>query len=200
MRAHRSDPDLLVLHAVRTLGFADAARLAARTRLSAHQVDEYLLDAQALRYVTWSSFGGDGGWSVTEAGKAHGERLLAAELNQVGARAEVVAVHHDFLPINDLVSGACTQWQLAELGIGNAPVTLDDAIGTLRHASTALEAIEARLAAHLERFRGYHARFTAAADRASEDSAWITGTDRDSAHKVWFELHEDLIATLGLKR
>ncbi|MDQ1594975.1 MAG: hypothetical protein QOH40_1531, partial [Arthrobacter pascens] len=25
-------------------------------------------------------------------------------------------------------------------------------------------------------------------------------TDRDSFHRIWFELHEDLIATLGLRR
>src|SRR5690606_18217145 len=36
--------------------------------------------------------------------------------------------------------------------------------------------------------------------RASADPAWITAADRESCHHVWFELHEDLIATLGLSR
>lgn len=44
------------------------------------------------------------------------------------------------------------------------------------------------------------ARFTAVLHHAADDSGWVTGTDRDSAHRVWFELHEDLIATLGLTR
>ena len=29
---------------------------------------------------------------------------------------------------------------------------------------------------------------------------WVDRTDIDSCHRVWFELHEDLIATLGLSR
>ena len=35
---------------------------------------------------------------------------------------------------------------------------------------------------------------------ARTDPAWITATERDSGHRVWFEFHEDLIATLGLTR
>ncbi|TIC87754.1 hypothetical protein E8D34_08760 [Nocardioides sp. GY 10113] len=200
MSTHRSDPGLLVLHAVRTLGYADAERLAAHTRLSEQEVEEHLLDSQAHGHLAWSSFAGDGGWSMTEAGRTHGERLLATELDATGARAEVAAVHHDFLPFNDAVSAACTRWQLAELGIDNEPITIDDVLDTLRKASDALEEFEARLTRHLDRFRGYHTRFATALQRASNDPSWITGTDRDSAHRVWFELHEDLIATLGLKR
>lgn len=200
MSIHQSDSVLRVLHAVRTLGYADVERLAARAHLRAHEVDEHLLDSQAHGLVTWTSFGGDSGWSLTEAGKAHGERLVAAELDEAGARDAVVAAHHDFLTVNDLVSGACTRWQLAELGIGDEAVTLDDTLDALRQAAITLAEIEMRLANHLSRFCGYHARFAAALHSTRDDHAWIAGTDRDSAHKVWFELHEDLIATLGLKR
>lgn len=200
MSSHVSPAHLRVLHAVRTLGYADTARVAGRTHLNEPEVDEHLLDAQAHGHVTWSSFGGDGGWSLTEAGKDRGERLLATELDETGTRAEVTAVHRDFLPLNDLVAGACTQWQLVELGIGDQPATLEETVDALLHVADAWGALEARLTAHLERFRGYHARFATACHRAGDDPSWITGTDRDSAHKVWFELHEDLIATLGLTR
>ena len=200
MSGHSTPADLVVLHAVRTLGYADTAHLAARTELSESEVDEHLLDAQARGHVAWSSFGGDGGWSMTGVGKAHGERLLATELDETSARADVIAAHRDFLPLNDLVAGACTRWQLAELALSDEPVTLEATVGALLQAAEALGVLEARLTAQLERFRGYHARFASACRCASDDPAWITGTDRASAHKVWFELHEDLIATLGLTR
>jgi len=197
---HHTPADLLVLHAVRTLGYGDTARIAVRVGLPEAAVREHLLDAQARGWVASSSFAGEGGWSLTEAGRARGERLLAAELDGVGARAAVEEVYRDFLPLNDVVAAACTAWQLAELGIGEQTVTLAETVATLRGPATALAGVEARLTAHLDRFAGYHHRFTTALTKAGDEPAWITGTDRDSCHRVWFELHEDLIATLGLTR
>ncbi len=53
----------------------------------------------------------------------------------------------------------------------------------------------------LTRFGGYDRRFTAALRRARDgDAAWVDRTDVDSCHRVWFELHEDLLATLGIDR
>lgn len=192
--------DVLVLHAVRTLGYATAARVAGRLGLAEVETTEHLLDAQARGWVAHSSFAGDGGWSLTEAGRREGERLLAAELDDAGARTAVEAVYRDFLPLNDVVGAACTAWQLTELGIGDQPVTLTAVITRLDEPARALSTLETRLTAHLARFAGYHRRFASALDRARTDPAWITGTDRDSCHRVWFELHEDLIATLGLTR
>jgi hypothetical protein len=198
--SHTSSNELLVLQALRTLGYADLPRLAVRLARSEDDVREDLLDAQAYGWATWSSFAGDGGWSLTEAGKAQGERLLAAELVATGARAAVEDVHHRFLPLNAAVAQACTDHQLAELGVGDRLVPLEVTLGALTLAAEALATLEESLTSHLERFRGYHARFGAAIGQAAEDPRWITGLDRDSAHRVWFELHEDLIATLGLTR
>ncbi|WP_329430466.1 hypothetical protein OG339_20995 [Streptosporangium sp. NBC_01495] len=58
-----------------------------------------------------------------------------------------------------------------------------------------------RLGSVLTRLRGYDTRFTAALARArAGKSAWVDRTDVDSCHRVWFQFHEDLIATLGLDR
>lgn len=192
--------DLLVLHAVRTLGYADTARIAARLALSRDEAREHLLDAQAHGWTTFSAHAGDEGWSLTESGRVHGERLLAGELDQVGARATVQQAYRDFLPLNDGVVAACTAWQLAEMGIGEQTVTLPQTIATLDGPATALAGLEDRLTKHLQRFSGYHHRFTHALTKARAEPAWVTGTDRDSCHRVWFEVHEDLIATLGLTR
>ena len=198
--SHHTPADLLVLHAVRTLGYGDSARIAVRIGVPEDEVAEHLLDAQAHGWAAYSSFAGEGGWSLTEAGRVQGERLLAAELDSVGARAVVEEAYRDFLPLNDIVAATCTAWQLAAMDIGERTVTLAETIATLQESSTALAGVEARLTSHLDRFAGYHHRFAAALSKAGDEPAWITGTDRDSCHKVWFELHEDLIATLGLVR
>ena len=192
--------DVLVLHALRTLGYADTARIAIRLGLAEDEVREHLLDAQAHGWAAHSSYAGEGGWSLTEAGRAKGERLLAAELDDAGARAAVAEVYRDFLPLNEVVAAACTAWQLAEMGIGEQTMTLAETIATLQGPANALARVEERLTAQLHRFAGYHHRFTTALTKAGDEPAWITGTDRDSCHRVWFELHEDLIATLGLVR
>jgi hypothetical protein len=198
--SHQTPADVLVLHAVRTLGYGDTARIAGRTGLPEDEVAGHLLDAQARGWAAHHSFAGEGGWSLTEAGKAQGERLLAAELDGAGARAAVEEVYRDFLPLNEVVAAVCTAWQLAAMGIGEPAMTLAKAVTTLQGPATALAGVEARLTARLDRFAGYHHRFATALSRAGDEPAWITGTDRDSCHRVWFELHEDLIATLGLVR
>jgi hypothetical protein len=192
--------DVLVLHAVRVMGYARSARIAARLGLSVDETDEHLLDAEARGWTTVSSFGGDDGWSLTESGKSHGERLLAVELDNVGARAAVEEIYQQFLPFNDVVAEACTAWQLSELGIRTPGSTLPDTIAALEKPAAALAEFENRLTKHLQRFSGYHRRFTQALTAARAEPAWITGTNRDSCHQVWFELHEDLIATLGRTR
>ncbi|RZK85151.1 MAG: hypothetical protein EOP26_05730 [Rhodococcus sp. (in: high G+C Gram-positive bacteria)] len=98
------------------------------------------------------------------------------------------------------MADACTAWQLAEMGFGESTVTLDETITRLATAADALGEFEARLVAGMDRFAGYHRRFAGGVERAGTDPAWITATDRDSCHRVWFEFHEDLITSLGLAR
>jgi hypothetical protein len=59
----------------------------------------------------------------------------------------------------------------------------------------------ADLARRLSRFDGYSDRYATAMRRVERgERSWIDGVGLDSCHVVWFELHEDLIATLGLQR
>ena len=49
--------------------------------------------------------------------------------------------------------------------------------------------------------RGYDKRYGAALTRAvNGEPAWVTRPRADSCHTVWMELHEDLLATLGIAR
>lgn len=203
-----SAPDLLALHAVRIVGFGDTATVARRFALDPADTEELLRDAEAYGWVQHAAFADLGGWSLTERGRAQDERLLAAELARVGGEAEVREVHRDFLPLNARLQRACTDWQLRP--------TPDDRLATNDHTDAdwdarvldELAAIEQgltpladRLGRLLARFEGYDARFAAARRRADAgETGWVDRTDVDSCHRVWFELHEDLIATLGIDR
>jgi hypothetical protein len=189
-----------VLHTVRILGYAGNSTVSERAGVPAAQVDQALLDAQMAGQVVWSRFADDGGWSLTEAGKALGERLLAEELERTGARFDVESVMTEFEPLNRRVTDACTRWQLTEMGLAGAVMSLADTVDDLTRAGEAWAILERQLVRRLPRFHGYYKRFSMAVDHARTDPSWLTATDRESAHRVWFELHEDLLATRGRSR
>jgi hypothetical protein len=190
---HPSPAGLLVLHGVRLKGFADTAAVAARFGLDPDQTHEELLDAQAHGWVSRSSFAGLDGWSLSETGRRRNEAQLRDELDRTGAHGAVAAVHDRFLPLNTRAAQLFTASQLGSGGAADVVRPLADLAGELHD-------VERALAAYLGRFAGYHDRFAGALARVSDDPAWITGIEVDSCHRVWFELHEDLIATLGITR
>lgn len=203
-----SPVDLLVLHAVRLRGFAGAPHLAARFDLDPAEVSEALHDAQARGWVQRGAFADLDGWWLTDAGRTENERQLADELARVDGGAEVDAVHAAFGPLNARLLQAVTSWQLRP-GPGGRFVPNDhvdpgwDAgvVDELADLGRGLDPLSARLGTVLRRLDGYAARFGTALRRArAGEVSWIDGTDQDSCHRVWFELHEDLIATLGIDR
>ncbi|HEY5978447.1 MAG TPA: transcriptional regulator [Microlunatus sp.] len=203
-----STTDLLVLHAVRLAGLADDHRVAARYGLDLAVTSELLLDLQAYGWVSLVDFAGTGGWTLTDTGRRRNEQQLAAELAAAGAAAEVAAVHRDFLPSNARLLRATTDWQLRPSAQDPlAPNRHDDpdwdarVIDDLTRIGEELAELEPRLTSGLSRFAGYHARFAQALIRVRDgDPSWVTTIREDSCHTVWMELHEDLIATLGLRR
>lgn len=203
-----SEPMLLVLHAVRILGFASASAVASRFDLDPEDTVEALGDAEAYGWVTHAGFAGLEGWSLTDAGRVEGERRLAVELAAADGDAEVRRVHLEFLPANARLRQAVTAWQLRPTE--GDPLAANDhsdagwdarVLDELGDLSRELGPLVARLRAVLARFEGYDTRFASALDLArAGDGSRVDRTDRDSCHRVWFELHEDLIATLGLGR
>jgi len=193
---------LLTLHALRLLGFADTESVAARFGQDPHDVERRLIDAGANGWASRSSFGGSRGWSLTVAGRTENERLLAEELDSVGGQAAVAAVHAKFAPLNAGVVAACSKLQLRWLAEGSQRHDgIDEPTQqTFTQALASFSAMEVRLTAVLPRFSGYAERLELAVENAATEPAWLTATDRDSFHRIWFELHEDLIATLGIRR
>ncbi|MFJ7987260.1 transcriptional regulator [Streptomyces sp. NPDC096351] len=203
-----SAPELLALHAVRLKGVADDAEAAARYGLDAEVVGEALLDHEARGWVTRRAFAGTRGWTLTDSGRAEGERLLAGELARAGLGPFVRQRYETFLAHNARCLRACTDWQVRADGTGRLAVNdHGDAVwdGRVLDELTALgrviEGLTEELGARIDRFAGYGPRFTGALARVRRgELSWVDRVKEDSCHTVWMELHEDLLATLGIAR
>jgi hypothetical protein len=203
-----SDPRLLVLHAVRLLGFSPTPAVAARFGLDEALAEELLEDHRALGLVTWSTFADSAGWSLTERGRLEGEARLAAELEATGQRDVVHRTYLEFLDLNARVLQAVTDWQTRPVA-GN-PFAANDhqdlrwdtrVLQRLEDVGGRLAPIADVLGGVLDRLAGYSGRFESALARARAGEVdWVDALGRDSCHTVWFQLHEDLLATLGIPR
>lgn len=203
-----STPEDLALHGVRVLGFPTASRVASRYGLDVDQVDESLLDFEARGWVRRSSFAGDSGWSLTDAGRVENERRLADELDRAGARETVTDVHTAFLPLNRRFGAACTDWQIRPTRLD--PMAFNDhadwpwderILRTLANVGESFAELCGRLTECLARFDGYADRYSSALRRVDlGQRIWVDGHDRDSCHILWIQFHEDLLATLGIPR
>lgn len=203
-----SEPRLLSLHAVRVLGLADTAVIAARAGITIGAAADLLSEAERLGRVQHVSFAGLEGWSLTDAGRLENERQLAAERESVDSDVRIAATYRDFLPLNARLLRAVTDWQIAPSDAD--PFASNDHSDSerdagilieLRELSAALAPLVDRLSDVLARFDGYADRFETALNRAEAGQPdWVDGTGVDSCHRVWFQLHEDLVATLGIDR
>jgi hypothetical protein len=205
-RTTPSPPDLLVLHAVRLRGFASTAEVAARYHLDPRGAGERLLDHEAHGRVLRADVAGGSGWTLTDAGRVHDDRLLAAEVAATPGAADALrAAYAELLPLDARLRTACTDWDLRPTpGDPFAPNDHADTtwdatlLAELASIRRSLRPLAAWLTATLPRFDGYADRYAAALDRAlGGDPAWVTGGGVDSCLAVWTELHEDLVATLG---
>ncbi len=200
-----SDLGLLVLHALRLSGFADAETVARRLGVDTEPVARILADT-ATDGLTRERRGTRPGWSLTDEGRKENERLLAEELDGAGLRAEVTATYRAFLPLNRELLAACTDWQVIDQATG----TLNDhtdpdhdraVIDRLIRIDRQIQPRCAELSSWFERFAGYGQRLASAIDRIERgETDYVTKPTIDSYHTIWFELHEDLLATLGLER
>jgi len=208
--SHTSSPDLMVVHALRVKGFVDAEAVVAATGLDAVEVDVLLAGLAGAGHARHRE-GRISGWMLTPEGRAHGESLLAAELEATGVRPAVEAAYRDFLEVNQGFLGLCTDWQLRpdpDAPDGD-PIVNDHAdaahdaavVARLGEADDVMREVCGGLAEVLDRFDGYGERFAEALARVRVGEVeWFTRPMIDSYHTVWFELHENLLATLGIER
>ncbi|MFI9511195.1 hypothetical protein [Nocardia sp. NPDC052566] len=205
---HVSGSALLALHAIRLKGFVDTQGVADRFRMPVGLAESHLREFRTRGWISRLSFGDDAGWSLTEQGREENERALGDELAACGARVSVETTFRAFLPLNKRLVKACTAWQMTIHPDGtmrdndHSDTEHDRRIlAELESLAQDLTPICAGLTTRLARFTGYDTRFGAALTGAlAGDPDLITGMSNESCHRIWFELHEDLIATLGIDR
>jgi hypothetical protein len=171
-------------------------------------VEELILDFEAYGFLQKVEFADLNGWSLTDRGRARVEELLTTELEESRAREAIATAHAMFLPLNKRFLDAITRWQVRPqpwddmaLNDHTDPEWDGRAQDALIRLTKRLRPVEQRLSAALARFEGYTDRIERALAKVQRgEMEWIDKPGIDSCHMVWFELHEDLIATLGLER
>jgi hypothetical protein len=203
--SHHTSTDLLVLHALRCMGFTGVPRLAAATGLSESDVESELIDL-AVDGLTSHESGVFGGWGLTEAGRAADAERIAGELDAAGVRTAVTQAYDDFLVLNPELLELCAAWQTRSVaGVVTAndhtdPVYDARVLHWLTDFDRRAGAVCADLSAALPRFGRYRVRLADALARATSGARDYVTDSTASYHAVWFQLHEDLLVTLGIPR
>lgn len=205
---------LLVLHTLRLKGVGEAPAVATATGLDGGDV-EAALAALAVQGLVERRQGAPAGWAPSALGRKHDDIQVAEELEVTASRGVVEAAYRKFLALNPELLATCAAWQLrlgeGEVGIadGVAPVINDhtdpvyDAavIARLIDVHRLVQPVLDVLAGVLARFAPYRTRLAhALAGVQAGQGDWFTRPVIDSYHSVWFELHQDLLQTLGFDR
>jgi hypothetical protein len=198
-----SDARLLVLHGLRLKGFAGADDVAAVVHVPHEEVSRHLDDFQAASLVLYRE-GRLTGWALTPAGRSEHERLLAEELSANGCRPTVEGAYRRFLALNPDLLTVCTAWQMKDEATLN-PHDDEDydsaVIDRLADLHDQVEPVLVDLESEFLRYATYRPRFSNALDRVRDgERDWFAKPMIDSYHTVWFQLHEDLLNTLGIER
>lgn len=123
-----------------------------------------------------------------------------------GSQAEekCARAYEAFRTMNREVLQVCTDWQVRPGGALNdhTDAAYDwSVIDRLEAIDDRVGPLVRRLAGADVRFGGYRERLRAARRLVVDgERDWLTSPRVDSYHTVWMELHEDLLAALGLER
>ena len=181
---------LPVLMALRVKGRAAAAAVAAAAGISEEEARAAIDDA-CSRGAAGPSDRTES-HSLTDAGRRELAALLAAEAVD---RAALAALYERFLAADANLKARITEWQFLRPerrdGAATAPV---------RAAGTEALAVVEALQRLVPRLAPYARRLGAALGAARGNVRFVASPHVDSLHQVWFELHEDLLATLGRTR
>ena len=198
-----SDARLLVLHALRLKGFAEVADVGQLTGLEPSEVANQLEQLKRDELVLYRE-GRLTGWALTPAGRSEQEAGLQSELMVCGKRDDVFDAYKRFLDLNTELLGVCTTWQMKDESTINdhTDAAYDSGvIDQLCELHAKVEPIIDDLEGVLHRYCGYRPRLEAALGKLQAgDKDWFTKPLIDSYHTVWFQLHEDLLNTLGIER
>lgn len=191
------------VHALALRRKADLAALQASTGLDAATLEAALAPAVADGYVIPAR----GLYVLAPKGASWLQERYPEAFAEQRADALLKAEYERFEVINRELKSLITQWQSMSVGGKQAPNDHSDAahdgriLDRLANLHERAEAMLVRTATRLPRLGRYATRLGDALDRAlNGEHEWVSGIRCDSYHTVWFEMHEDLLRLLGLKR
>lgn len=197
--------DLLVLHTLRCMGFTDLTRIADVTGRSVPETESHLIDLAVAGFVTKTP-GPFGGWGVTERGRTEDARLVAEEVDATGSYPAVAGAYASFLALNPELLDLCSAWHMRTV---NGVPELNDhgdaaydgrVLARFVDLHSRVTPVCESLTGALPRFGSYHPRLLAALARAEKGEMEHLADSTTSYHAVWFQLHEDLLVTMGIPR
>jgi len=201
-----SDTRTLVLHGLRLKGFAAASAVAEAVGVTEAEAKPMLDQLVADGLATYRD-GRISGFTLKPAGRTEHAALLSAELDAAGARDALQDAYARFLGLNTDLLTICTAWQVRDVAAQSVPNDHTDEaydagiIDQLTDLHRKVEPICDELGAILDRFGGYGPRLSFALVQVrGGDHDLFTKPMVPSYHTVWFELHEDLLVTLGIER
>ena len=206
--SHPSDPELLVTLALRLKGFGEVETISSVHGLSLDVTEAALAEMVEANKCVMRQVEGVGKFVLTPTGREEGEEFLSLELEEVGVRSVVQKGYERFFALNPAMLQLCTDWQVINDGSGEQKLNdhsdpaydqqiFDRLVELDREVGGILETLEQVLM----RFDNYSSRFAVAMQKLlSGELDWLTKPIMPSYHTVWFELHEDLLATLGIDR
>jgi hypothetical protein len=180
-RSAELDPELQLLHLIRVRGFLPCSE--GHAAGVAHMVNRGMVVRSGRGVV------------LTIAGHERHAVLMGEHRERLSV-SRLLGVYKAFSRVNARVEDACVTWQLSPRSNEGASVATRELTTCVDELRPAL--VEAGvLAPHLQR---YLDRLQFALSRTMVDHRYLTSPHVDSFHGVWFELHEDLLATLGIER
>ncbi len=196
----------LVVHVLRIKGVAEPEALAVPSGVDVAVLRPMLTELAASGLVE-PRRGGLSGWRPTALGAKLGDAWLAEELEAPPARQVVEETYGKFLVLNPELLAVCTQWQLRSIGgtlVANDhsdPAYDAEVVARLADLHRRVLPVVDGLGRALCRFGPYRTRLQGAFDHvAAGHGDWFTSPLIDSYHQAWFELHQDLLLTLGRSR
>ena len=204
--SYQSESNLLILHALRIRGFVQLSEIVISTRLKVEEVESHLDSFKENNLVNYRE-GRIEGWMLTQEGRGRSQQLVTSELESSGFREEINSNYQGFLSSNQRFLSLCTDWQLrtvnGEQEINDHSDTDydEEVIARLVDINGEIQPVCESLADSLNRFEGYSRRFSEALHKVhNNEPEWFTKPMIDSYHTIWFELHENLLVTLGIER
>lgn len=180
-----TDADFIVLHRVRIRGTMTRESLIVLPGPEDGAAIDRLIAAGLLMAV------GDR-VALTGPGREKHLSLLRASLEEDAVRVLDDLYDKRFLPLNAEFKVLCTAWQESER------LDLIEQLDDVHERLMRFLQETTILAPHVD---GYRRRFEAAMSRFLDgEKSALADPLGDSYHNVWFELHEDLIVTLGRNR